>query len=601
MQTIFAFPGHTPPQEWPTRRRLLAMLMVGMWFLTTGCTGEIRGPGAGTLDDNQAPTLVLEGLELANELASSPVREAPVPFTRLGLIWDAPEGGQIEIMTSPDGLTWSDWQPVRIVHIEAEAEDSYVGQLELSSELPGLYYRLRASGETPTFLVLEFIELPLSDMLEDGDAVEDEAAYATGPTLFFAVGNAQVNPRSAWNARASRCTSNHSPNRITIHHTVTPTNDSLSPEARLRQIQAYHMDVNGWCDIGYHFLVSRDGRIWEGRPAHRLGAHVANNNSNNLGISFMGTHTSTPATNTQISNVGALVRGLANQYGFSINNLKGHRDYNSTDCPGSALYAQLDDIIAAANGGGSGGTVLKGIIYEGNDTSQRIPGATVQLNGGATTTTNSNGYYEFHNVINGTRTITASAPGYQTRSITLSVSGPEVWGSIGLEPIIQTSTVKGIVYKGTDTNQRIVGATVKLGNRTTTTNSNGYYEFTEVPHGTHTVTVSAPGYETRSLTRAVSGDETWMSVGLSPVAPSGTATLQGVIYQGSNTAARVPGAIVQLSSGQSTTADQNGFYIFRNLAPGTYTISAHANGVGSGQTTRTIENGTVTWGSVSLQ
>jgi len=74
------------------------------------------------------------------------------------------------------------------------------------------------------------------------------------------VGGANVNGRSVCGARAARCSSSHRPNRVTIHHTVTPTHDRLSPQARLRQIHSYHQDVRGWCDIGYHFLVSRDGQ-----------------------------------------------------------------------------------------------------------------------------------------------------------------------------------------------------------------------------------------------------------------------------------------------------------------------------------------------------
>ncbi len=47
-----------------------------------------------------------------------------------------------------------------------------------------------------------------------------------------------------------------------IHHTVTPEEDNLDDcAARVRSIQDYHMDTNGWSDIGY-----RQGRLVRAQP-----------------------------------------------------------------------------------------------------------------------------------------------------------------------------------------------------------------------------------------------------------------------------------------------------------------------------------------------
>jgi len=45
-----------------------------------------------------------------------------------------------------------------------------------------------------------------------------------------------------------------------------------------RQSTLQHMDVRGWCDIGYHYLVSANGEVWEGRSSLERGVHTANNN-----------------------------------------------------------------------------------------------------------------------------------------------------------------------------------------------------------------------------------------------------------------------------------------------------------------------------------
>ncbi len=97
----------------------------------------------------------------------------------------------------------------------------------------------------------------------------------------------------------------------------------------------------------------------------------------------------------------------------------------------------------------------------------------------------------------------------------------------------------------------------------------------------------------------MSGSATWGSVGLTPIATA-SARLVGVVYKGADASNRVGGATVKLNNGLQTTADADGFYEIKNLAPGTYTVTATKSGVGTGSVTRPVTNGTTTWGSVSL-
>jgi len=46
-----------------------------------------------------------------------------------------------------------------------------------------------------------------------------------------------------------------------VHHTATPLPDSVSVVTRLRGIQNYHIDTRGWCDIGYHYLVTEGDTV----------------------------------------------------------------------------------------------------------------------------------------------------------------------------------------------------------------------------------------------------------------------------------------------------------------------------------------------------
>jgi hypothetical protein len=489
----------------------------------SACTGQITGAPAS--DHSDAEVVLFEGAPLQQELRDSPVRVSQAPFVRIGAIWEADRPGAIEVSVSADGTDWSPWTPLVVQHIELEGViGNFSGQLEFTDGMKR-YFRLRGAGGVAEYARLELLATTLSESIEDGEGEGDGVSFA------MRVGDANVNARSDWGARTTRCSSGlGSPYRMSIHHTETPTSDSVSPQARLRSIQNYHMNTRGWCDIGYHYLMSRDGRLWQGRAGHLMGAHTGGANSGNIGIAVMGSHGSTAITSEQTDKVAGLIRGLADDNGISIdrNAIKGHRQYKSTSCPGNVLYGQLDDIVDAAQG---------------------------------------------------TSTPPPPPP-----------------------PIDETVTVLGVLYVGSDTSARIEGATVTLGSQTTTTNSSGVWKFEDVPVGDYTVTASATGYQTRSITRATYASATWSSFGLSPetTTSEGTAVLQGVVYHSSDSSNRIAGAVVSLSTGQTATTDSRGFYKFTALPAGPVTITAAAAGYFTDSVDRTLVDGETEWGSVQL-
>lgn len=160
--------------------------------------------------------------------------------------------------------------------------------------------------------------------------------------------------REGWGARdPSRvCGEPHTPRYITIHHTVTPTVDSVAPAARVRGIQAYHIDSNGWCDVGYHFIVGQDGRVYQGRSSElRTGAHAGGANTDNLGVSLLGTFTDDVPSDSMFYGTANVVRWISDTYNVELTRdwLKGHREWGSTSCPGDQLFARLDRVIAEAS------------------------------------------------------------------------------------------------------------------------------------------------------------------------------------------------------------------------------------------------------------
>lgn len=74
--------------------------------------------------------------------------------------------------------------------------------------------------------------------------------------------------------------------RIILHCTA----DKEGVDNTVEKIRKYHVEHNKWEDIGYHYVVYRDGSIHVGRPVRKVGAHCVdgNNNQGSIGISYVG-------------------------------------------------------------------------------------------------------------------------------------------------------------------------------------------------------------------------------------------------------------------------------------------------------------------------
>jgi hypothetical protein len=129
-------------------------------------------------------------------------------------------------------------------------------------------------------------------------------------------------------------------NKIIGHHADAFT-------CSVEDIHSWHKN-NGWAGIGYHFLVRKDGQVYQGRPLDVLGAHTLNENSDSIGICLEGRLTQEKPTEAQINSLKELLSYIRGIYG----NLpfKGHKDYMSTDCPGSLMeYMNELNGIQASN------------------------------------------------------------------------------------------------------------------------------------------------------------------------------------------------------------------------------------------------------------
>ncbi|CAF4128177.1 unnamed protein product [Rotaria socialis] len=151
--------------------------------------------------------------------------------------------------------------------------------------------------------------------------------------------------RSEWGARAPKSTTGMAKSLpyVVIHHTTGGTCTAKSAcIVKMKGFQNYHMDSNGWDDIGYSFLVGEDGNIYEGRGWTYVGAHTYGYNSQSIGISVIGDYMSQKPNAAAINSVKALIEcGISRGYISRAYTLRGHRDLDSTSCPGNAFYNEI--------------------------------------------------------------------------------------------------------------------------------------------------------------------------------------------------------------------------------------------------------------------
>ena len=120
---------------------------------------------------------------------------------------------------------------------------------------------------------------------------------------------------------------------IVVHCSATKP----SMDIGAKEIRMWHKRDNGWLDIGYHFVIRRDGTIEEGRKVDQVGAHVKNYNSISVGVCLVGgvNDSLKPEynfTKEQEASLKEVLKTLKEKYPIAV--IKGHRDFDSGKaCP----------------------------------------------------------------------------------------------------------------------------------------------------------------------------------------------------------------------------------------------------------------------------
>jgi hypothetical protein len=143
---------------------------------------------------------------------------------------------------------------------------------------------------------------------------------------------------------------------IIVHHSAGG-NVSSDWDAVVRSILDFHVNSNGWADVGYNWLIAPTGKLYVGRGGGNnvVGAHYCAKNGNTMGICMLGTFTSVPPTDTALRTLEKIIAWKCKEANINplanashvvgnIKTIEGHRSGCATECPGDMTYALLANI-----------------------------------------------------------------------------------------------------------------------------------------------------------------------------------------------------------------------------------------------------------------
>ena len=120
--------------------------------------------------------------------------------------------------------------------------------------------------------------------------------------------------------------------KIIVHCSATAEGRDFTVD----DIRRWHLQ-RGFSDIGYHYVIYRDGSVHAGRPLEKVGAHCLGHNAHSVGVCYIGglaadgkspKDTRTAAQKSAIATLIAELRGR-----FPGATVHGHNEFATKACP----------------------------------------------------------------------------------------------------------------------------------------------------------------------------------------------------------------------------------------------------------------------------
>lgn len=124
-------------------------------------------------------------------------------------------------------------------------------------------------------------------------------------------------------------------NLVVIHcsDSDVPAHDNIET------IRKWHVEENGWREVGYQYFVDKAGVVHPGRSEDESGSHVKGYNSRSIGICLSGRHEFTPA---QFKSLEILLIDICGRYDLEKKDIVGHCDLDKKKtCPNLDLHKLL--------------------------------------------------------------------------------------------------------------------------------------------------------------------------------------------------------------------------------------------------------------------
>jgi hypothetical protein len=288
-----------------------------------------------------------------------PFLHSEAPFLAYFLEWPA---GQlpVDIRFADEAGNWTDWQ---LLERNDHNTEKGISQLYFTTT-SYQHYQLRFYDRTgfEEDIYLHFYDpgiAPEADEREPqyyGDSRDPQACPCDQPAYF---------DREDWCPNGD-CPEDSAPvitevTHLVVHHSAG-VNTASDWSAVIRAIWDFHVNGNGWADIGYNWLVDPNGNIYQGRGDNIRGAHLCGKNSNTMGICVLGNFTEVTPAEEAIQSLEELlawkvcdsgVDPLGSAFhppsGAVVNHIIGHRDGCATSCPGDSFYPLLEGIKEDVN------------------------------------------------------------------------------------------------------------------------------------------------------------------------------------------------------------------------------------------------------------
>ena len=265
------------------------------------------------------------------------------------------------------------WQRAAEAHDAERGDQHFSGVIALDRAAGLIWQSSKSSGKSMGPVTLDYL-----------NTLDGERYLQKVPAVAQAAETPRVVTRAEWGADESiKSTTGscrrtfHKVQQLFVHHTAGANFDTR-PKATMRAIYWYHTVRQGWCDIGYNFVIAPNGTVFEGRWARNYapfehhdsesrdgrvvtGAHVSGFNSGSVGISLMGNYSRVELPATARRSLAELLAWEADRHNLNPEGthtyrnpdtgtrkklpfIAGHRDAGYTECPGKLVYAALPAI-----------------------------------------------------------------------------------------------------------------------------------------------------------------------------------------------------------------------------------------------------------------